>query len=514
MPNPVIRWLCSPGARTELQFSVPTHVAHNEKVTPFLSENQDTSTETPETYVSLVKSRRLDRWLDRVVVISGSEFTYVAILIGLLVWAFLGIPFGTTDSYKIVISDAQAIINLVFDAFLMRQQFNQHDNLLMVAGSLRSRASSHKRMLGYLVEKGQLTRVDAAQFQALPSNEKADQLPREDRLTRLSSAASSSLGHIGTAVGFWCCIFIWLGFGHYCGWSSTWQLYINSATSALMVLLLAFLANTHERHSRYTAECLKSIWKADAALELHLRELSGDRVENPMIVLPERKRSGVQRAIDYYADLVGTLAGVVILVLVIIIWIICGPALHFDSSWWLLMGTYAGLVGLNDGFVLRNIFQVLGDYEDEQFIEVNREDHNTLAVVGVESLDEEQVTTQSLSYRISVRVGYFCSYQWMVVSGVVLILGLIVGASAMRWTETGQLLCNIPPSVIESFFTLILITGHNIGEAKRRVDLHNINLRRLKMISYVEQQSSNKGVFEVVEPTAKTEVDRDVSIMS
>ncbi|KAF3048400.1 low-affinity Fe(2+) transport protein [Didymella heteroderae] len=513
MSNPVFQWLRSPGARTELQFSAHSHVAHNEKIAPFLHEDHDPSTKTTENYITLVKPKRLDRWLDRVVEISGSDFIYVSIILGLLVWAFLGIPYGSADSYKIVISDAQAIINLVFDAFLMRQQFNQHDNLLMVTGSMRSRISSHKRMLAHLVSEGQIARIDAAKFQALALQDQAEQLPREGWLTRLSSRVSSFLGHMCTAVGFWCCIFVWLGFGPYCGWSNEWQLYINSATSALMVLLLAFLANTRERHSRYTAECLQAIWKADAALELRLREMTGDRIENPMIVLPKRKRSGVQRAIDYYADLVGTLAGVAILVLVIIIWIVCGPALRFDASWWLLMGTYAGLVGLNDGFVLRNICQVLGDHEDEQFDEVNREDHNTLAVVGVESIDEERVTAQSFSYRISVRVGYFCSHQWMVVSGVILIIGLVIGASAMRWSETGQLLCNIPPSIIESFFTLILITGHNVGEKKRRVDLYNIHLRRLKMISYVEQQSSGAAAVEVVDPKAKTEVDRDVCVV-
>ncbi|KAF3044950.1 low-affinity Fe(2+) transport protein [Didymella keratinophila] len=512
MSNPVFQWLRSPGARTKLQFCARTYVAHHEKAAPFVAEDQDEPVKATETYNSLVKPRRLDRWLDGIVEISGSEFVYVTILLGLLVWALLGIPYGSADSYKIVISDAQAIINLVFDAFLMRQQFNQHDNLLMVAGSLRSRISSHKRMLARLVATGQISRIDAAKFQAFPSQAEAEQLPKEGWLTRLSSVVSSFLGHIGTAVGFWCCIFVWIGFGPYCGWSNNWQLYTNSTTSALMVLLLAFLANTRERHSRYTAECLKAIWKADAALELKLREMTGDRIENPTIVLPERKRSAVQRAIDYYADLVGTLAGVAILVFVIIIWIVCGPALRFDASWWLLMGTYDGLVGLNDGFVLRNTCQVLGDHEDEQFDVVNREDHNALAVLGVESLSEERVTAQSFSYSVSVRVGYFCSHQWMVVSGVVLIIGLVVGASAVRWSETGQLLCNIPRSIVESFFTLILITGHNIGEAKRRVDLFNIHLRRLRMISYVEQQSSGAAAVEVVEPKCMKEVEKDVCI--
>lgn len=160
------------------------------------------------------------------------------------------------------------------------------------------------------------------------------------------------------------------------------------------------------------------------------------------------------------------------------------------------MGTYAGLVGLNDGFVLRNICQVLGDYEDSQFLSVDLEDQDTLAVIGVEALAEERVGVDDFSYRLSVRVGRFCSSEWTVVLGVGFIVGLIAGASAMRWDETGQLLCNIPPSVVESFFTLILITGHNVGEKKRRVDLGNVYLRRVRLLAFVDGQSGVEGAEE------------------
>jgi low-affinity ferrous iron transport protein len=128
-----------------------------------------------------------------------------------------------------------------------------------------------------------------------------------------------------------------------------------------------------------------------------------------------------------------------------------------------------------------------------------------LAVIGVEKLKEERVADNSLTYRISVRVGDICSHELTVVLGAVTIIGLIIGASAVGWSVTGQLLSNVPPSIIESFFTLILITGHNIGDAKRRVDLYNIYLRRLKLVSYVdtlakvENAEEQDQVDEVVE---------------
>lgn len=503
----ILDWLRSPGSRTELQFSAPSFIVYDDEAELANPEKSPhVSVENTDAYASPVKHRLLDRWLDCVVELSGSGYTYATILIGLITWAFLGIPYGTATTYKIIISDAQAIINLVFDAFLMRQQFNQNDNLLMVAGCLRSRISSHKRMINHLIVNGKFARIDAAEFETLRQDDFTDRLPEENWLTKVSGAISSFLGHIGTVAGFWCCIFVWLGFGKYCNWSNTWQLYINSATSALMVFLLAFLANIRERHSRYTVECLKAIWKADSALELKLRKLTGDRTENPVIVMLEPKRSTVQRAIDYYADLVGTLAGVAILVIIILAWVACGPALHFNSNWWLLIGTYAGLVGLNDGFVLRNICEVLGNYQDDQFAQVNYEDLEILGAIGVELLEEERIKAQSVSTRMSIRVGYVCSHEWTIVSGVILIFGLIIGASAMRWSETGQLLCNIPPSIIESFFTLILITGHNIGEEKRRGDLFNIYLRRLKVFSYVSSQSAIEASDEAMEATSGDEI--------
>jgi low-affinity ferrous iron transport protein len=55
----------------------------------------------------------------------------------------------------------------------------------------------------------------------------------------------------------------------------------------------------------------------------------------------------------------------------------------------------------------------------------------------------------------------------------------------MKWTLTGQLLCNVPPSLIESFFMIILITGHNSADDRKRVDLRNLYERRLHLLAFV-----------------------------
>ena len=476
--------LRAPGARREIEGAAPTQVVFN--AVSDQAKDVDIPLENINTYAITAKPRLLDRWLDKVVVASGSEFVYFSIILALLVWAFLGIPFGTSNTWQVIISDAQAVVNMVFDAFLMRQQLNSHESHVIVAACLRSRSTSNKRLLQQLVGSGKYEKVEPAQFHKLKQTDFASKLPTENWLGRISTGVSAFMGHILTVFGFWVCIFIWIGFGKYCNWSNTWQLYINSATSALMVFILAFLANIRERHTKYMTKCLESIWEVDAALELKLRTTTGDTTENAPVVIPAPRRSRIQRVIDYYADLVGTLIGIAILIFVMVVWVAIGPALHFDTNWWLLIGTYAGLMGLNDGFVLRNVYTVLENYENEQFTRVEYEDMDMLAVVGVEKLKEERVADNSLTCRISVRVGGVCSHEFTVVLGAISIIGMIIGASAMGWSVTGQLLCNVPPSIIESFFTMILITGHNIGDAKRRVDLHNIYLRRLKLISYVD----------------------------
>jgi len=529
-----IQLLRSPGAKSEIISAAPTQHADSAAV-PFPSDETDETNKANTTvvtisvenvvgYTVIPKARLLDRWLDLTVRVSGSEFVFFTIMAGLLAWAFMGIAFGHSVNWQVIISDVQAILSYIFDSLLMRQQLNGHENFLLVLAQLKSRSLSHERMLRTIVtsrnqeqhqqeihqvpdqgqhvpnqgqhvpdqgqpvpDKGQ--HVSDQHVPALDGQlytDFATVLPSETWFGRMATYVSHILGHIVTVTLYWICILIWIGFGHYCGWSERWQLYINSATSALMVFVFAFLANIREQHSRYTAQCLDAIFTVDATLELKLRVLTRDTVCNESIVIPAPNVNRVQRIINYYADVVGTLVGVAILVVVIIAWLAVGPALHFNSNWWLLIGTYAGLVGMNDGFVLRNIHGEMLRVENPQFATVREQGRALLSIIGADSeVKEEPAADESISYRLSAAIGRVCSHEMAVVLGFLVIVGLIVGASAMRWTTTGQLLCNIPPSIIESFFMVILITGHNMADQKRRLDLQNIYLHRLKLMSFV-----------------------------
>jgi low-affinity ferrous iron transport protein len=103
---------------------------------------------------------------------------------------------------------------MVFDAFfLMRQQLNSHESLIFVTACLRSRITSNKRMLKWLIESGKYEFVMPTEFEELEQTEFAAKLPSENWFGRISTTVSDFIGHIATVCAFWVCIFIWIGFG-------------------------------------------------------------------------------------------------------------------------------------------------------------------------------------------------------------------------------------------------------------------------------------------------------------
>jgi low-affinity ferrous iron transport protein len=133
-------------------------------------------------YTKVAKTRILDRWLDKAVEFSGSQFVFFVIVVALLVWALLGIRFGHSNDWQVVISDVQAVVNMVFDAFLMRQQLNSHDSIMFVTACLRSRITSNKRMLKSLMASWKYELIRPSQFEELEQSEFVADLPRRTGL--------------------------------------------------------------------------------------------------------------------------------------------------------------------------------------------------------------------------------------------------------------------------------------------------------------------------------------------
>jgi low-affinity ferrous iron transport protein len=151
-----------------------------------------------------------------------------------------------------------------------------------------------------------------------------------------------------------------------------------------MLLIFAFLANSQVRRGAYINKCLATLFQTDSAIETHLRILRKNNIPNPAVAIPAPKVSRAQRAIFYYADLVGTLVGFGLLIAVLAVWLVIGPFMSFNSNWWLLIGTYAGLIGMHVGFVLENVQSRLYSYVNDAFETAHQDDLGLLEDLQME----------------------------------------------------------------------------------------------------------------------------------
>jgi low-affinity ferrous iron transport protein len=447
-----------------------------------------TPTEDVSGYRVKASPRQVDCWLDATVRVAGSAPVFLLIIAGLLTWALMGIRFSNSDVWAASISDIQAILCYVFDSFLMRQLLREYTEQREAVVEIQSRCKSHQRMIASIKEKlgpeGIRCAVEQCNGKALEPLDHG--LRAQTFFARCIIVSAKTFGHSISAGLYWVCILIWLGFGPQCGWSNRWQLYINNATSALMVLVFAFLASLRECYASYTNICLDAIFRLDSTLEKELRRLSQDDLPNQTVVILPPKENFLQVVIYYYADIIGTLVGIIFLVLVIIAWVAVGPVFHFNNNWWLLIGTYAGLVGLFDSFVLRNIQGKVHQYIKGQINIVEKGDLRLFAGLSMAIPSSGSAKRPSLSQRVSRWINVVSSHLFMVVAGFLLTIGCLVASSAMKWSLTGQLVSNVPPSIIETFFMLILITGQNDAEANARIDLTIIYYRRQRLLSFVK----------------------------
>lgn len=501
LPAKVVELLRQPGRKPEIKAVAPMY--HDPCVGSDTSKDEEKGSSGFE---GQVKHGKLDRWLDYVVAFSGSSLAFFGILVAVLVWCFLGIKFGTDENWQVVISDVQSLLCYIYDSFLVRHELNSYSDNMIAIAQLQSRSHSHLRMLRTLKAQqatcAQEPNVTPKGAVIVEEETAEEVIATKPLLGRIIDGAATVLGHVLTLMLFWVAVVIWLAFGPTCDWSDEWQLYMNSATSCLMIVLFILLANIGQRHAVHTKQSLSQLFKADATLELQLRALTHDIEPNPEVTLPAPKVGKAQRAIFYYADFVGTLMGIGILTAVICIWTALGPVLQYSSSWWLLIGTYAGLIGMFDGFVLRNMQGRLRSYTEHELIALHEQDRLMLETAGCAALsptdsimDGENATekTKRISQALTARISHFIdrmtSHEAAVGLSLLTLIGLVAGSTAMHWSLTGQLISNVPPSIIESWLMLTLITGHNLIEEGQREELKTLYARRTGLLAKLRSEA-------------------------
>ncbi|KAG0668278.1 low-affinity Fe(2+) transport protein [Maudiozyma exigua] len=333
------------------------------------------------------------------------------------------------------------------------------------------------------------------------------QLPVENWYDRISNYSSIIIGSLISMGVFWIGIAVWIGCGaipqagdntapftgkysgsnpQYKRFSDAWQMDINTAVAVSLLICTTFLQNIRARHDKFIAGILLEIFEKDEHIDIMLRTKLNDMTPHKVINIPEAKRTWLQKTIDWYADVIGTGIGVVVAIIVFGVWIGIGTPMHWGDDWWLIIGTYTGLVGFIDGYVLREVYYRSVTAEEKNYTQVIQEDLELMQLLGipnsremVNSLEEQnERATRTLKYRISAFVNKICSDQYSVVCGVLIVVALICISSGMRWSTTGQLIANTPTMIIEEFFMIVLIQAHNWADVQRRLEISTILAHR------------------------------------
>ncbi|SCU94553.1 LAFA_0F22496g1_1 [Lachancea sp. 'fantastica'] len=524
------RFLGNPGCRPDVNHRAPicsggefsdsapddAKDEHDEEVRTVSAESNDSSFDNVEVGLSNgkiwtmlnytgLKKASSDHILDRLVEFAGWQIVFFLMWIILIIWIIVGIIYKAPDNWQIVIQDGQSIQSYFWDTLLMRQQLNSSHEHVWICANIRSRLRTIREFCTMEKPKESGTAKTKLRLTGV-----SGQLPVESWYDRVCSKVCELIGSLPVMIFFWLGIFTWIGCGALptctgnsppysasnpktAKFSDEWQLYVNTSTAVIILICCVFLQNIRARHERFIAKFILTISAMDQRIEKHLRTYFHDfETENPNICIPTHKRNTLTKWIDWYADVIGTGIGVCIAIGVIAVWIAIGKPMSWNGNWWLIIGTYTGLVGFLDGFVLRQVYFKIVHHEEDNYEKVAEEDYALFQTLGLELSDDciahcdSFAPLKSLSYRISSKINSICSSDWSVLASVVMIIALIVIASGLRWSETGQLICNTPTMIIEAFFLIVLLQAHGWADKKRRLQVTALHARRVALLSYVE----------------------------
>ncbi|RKF59844.1 Low-affinity iron/zinc ion transport protein fet4 [Erysiphe neolycopersici] len=445
-----------------------------------------------------LSSFRKPNAFDKITVLAGSSVTFLVMLFLIGVWAFFGIFFGPTDTWQIVFQNASSIQVYVIDILLIRQQQNASRALMTILAEFHSRRMTLERLLNQIPgcdkastdKEGPRTLYINGKLFNTDSDEKM-LLPPES-LSRISYVWSQTCMLIARALGsiwsffqYWILIGAWAAMGPYFKFSDTWQLYINTVTALILTFTSVFLQNIQQREEDRLTRCLQHTLKIDAGIERQLRILTGDQKPNQIYTIPETKRTHCERFNDVTADIMGSGLGVLISLLFVLIWLSIGPQMGFNDNWWLIIGTFTGLVGFVDGFVLRSLY-----YREEIFV---KKEFQKLAAADRLLLDQLNVPVSvpvvnknSFTERVAIAISDACGHRYTPPGSMFFVFLLLGIATAMNWSMTGQLLCNTPTMIVEGFLLIILIHAHNHANDERDADFSGLLKRKLLLHGFVE----------------------------
>lgn len=429
---------------------------------------------------------------------AGSRYVLVVTIILLLIWILFGAVYGPTDIWQIVIQNASSVQVYLTDILLIRQQHTSSRSLLQTLAKMQSRDRTYTRLIRKIPQNpspskealGNRTSVSSEPGEIYSLTELVQPETDSSRTKAIFDEScriiAAGLGSVWAYIIYWIGICVWLGIGTLFNFADTWQLYINTAVAVALTFTSIFLQNRQQQQEDTLDRALEYSMKIDKDIEFRLREMTGDVKANDLVVIETQKVGWIEKGVDWFAAMMGSLIGVLITIIFFVIWILIGPLLAFRDDWWLIIGTFTGLLGFIDGFVLRNIYARESKTVNHELEKIAAADTEVLSRIKL-SYAPLLETKLSLSSRISGKIGDWCALPSVSLASLLFVIALLLIATAMHWTTTGQLLCNTPTMIIEGFLLLVLIEAHCIANEVRERHLRNILERRMILSRYLRE---------------------------
>ena len=446
----------------------------------------------------------LDTFIGYAVDVTGSIYMLILVILILIAWVVWGAVTSAPDTWQIVMQDGQSIQTYVWDTFLMRQQLDDNEKFLILSGKLQSRLRTHRRLIKKLQDQNPdfiLTDELKERIIDLDNCESDLLLHIENKRTwfdKLSEVCSKLLGNLYCVILYWIGIFVWIGCGAIPNnngtksqplmqkFSNNWQMYINTAVAIELLFTSVFLEHVRARSNDVINRQIELFIQLDSDLECLERTILNDVEDNELVVVERCPRDKIQKVISFYANVIGNGLGLIITLCVFIMWFGIGNLMHWNDNWWLIIGTYTGLVGFIDGFVLREIFFSITNYEHKKYLDLLQDSQGLLEFIGISYTLKRYKPKITLDTKISLWINNMCSNKWSVIVSVTTVLGLIIMGCALLWSETAQLVANTPTMIIEGFFLLILIQAHNWADDERSNMVRELTKSRLFAHNYVK----------------------------
>lgn len=465
-----------------------------------LANYDDTKSEESSTSEES-SSHREPNALDKITTFGGSSFIFLSMLLLVVIWIFYGFFYGFSNTWQIIFQNASSIQVYVTDMLLIRQQLNTSRKTLTTLAEFNSRSQTYKFLFAHIPECDETvthkTEPRSLYINGKPFSDSIDErefvpVKSPSRLSyiwnRTCDIFALMLGSIWAFAFYWLGIIVWIVLGPSLRFSDTWQLYINTATALVLTFTTVFLQNIQQREEEKLSPRMNYAQEIDAIIEYRLRILTAYQKNNVIHSISSPDRSFTERISDLIADIMGSGLGVLLSMLFFAAWVGLGPYLAFDMSWWLIIGSFTGLVGFINGFVLRSLYFREDIFLKDQFEQLAASDRAILAKLNVPNKTPAK-QERSLAQRITLSISNICGHRYTPIVAIGFVILLLILATILLWSVTGQLLCNTSTMIIGGFLLFVLIHAHNNSNKERDADFCGLLKRKLLLYGYVHTLS-------------------------